>query len=212
MSSARTNILRRLQANQVSPLAENHLSEYQYNWPQDQKINRLTEKMTAVRTEVHHLHNESWIDWLNRELPSRGLHNILVGTNEFGNQYIEKADESLNIQQYEKAIDDWKHELFHDIDAGITTTKGAIAETGSLILWPDKTEPRLMSLVPPTHIALLHANEIDDTFLQTMDRLNWSENTPTNALLISGPSKTSDIEQTLAFGIHGPKELIVLIN
>jgi L-lactate dehydrogenase complex protein LldG len=39
----------------------------------------------------------------------------------------------------------------------------------------------------------------------------WHERMPTNALLISGPSKTADIEQTLAYGVHGPKELIVLV-
>jgi L-lactate dehydrogenase complex protein LldG len=34
---------------------------------------------------------------------------------------------------------------------------------------------------------------------------------PTNALLISGPSKSADIEQTLAYGVHGPKELVILL-
>jgi len=40
---------------------------------------------------------------------------------------------------------------------------------------------------------------------------NWAGGLPTNALLISGPSKTADIQQTLAYGAHGPKELIVLV-
>ena len=44
-----------------------------------------------------------------------------------------------------------------------------------------------------------------------MKAQNWAAGMPTNALLISGPSKTADIEQTLAYGVHGPKELIVLI-
>jgi L-lactate dehydrogenase complex protein LldG len=40
----------------------------------------------------------------------------------------------------------------------------------------------------------------------------WSNGMPTNALLISGPSKTADIQQTLAYGAHGPRELVVLLR
>ena len=45
-----------------------------------------------------------------------------------------------------------------------------------------------------------------------MIKQRWAEAMPTNALLISGPSKSADIEQTLAYGVHGPKELIVLVR
>jgi L-lactate dehydrogenase complex protein LldG len=88
---------------------------------------------------------------------------------------------------------------------------GGIAETGAIILWPDKKEPRLMSLVPPIHIAVLDADKIFNTFGEAMQEQRWPEKMPTNAVLISGPSKTADIELILAFGVHGPKELIVLI-
>jgi L-lactate dehydrogenase complex protein LldG len=44
-----------------------------------------------------------------------------------------------------------------------------------------------------------------------MQAENWPNRMPTNALLISGPSKTADIEMTLAFGVHGPRELMVMI-
>ena len=88
---------------------------------------------------------------------------------------------------------------------------GGIAETGVIILWPDKKEPRLVSLVPPIHIAVLEAEKIYNTFSEAIETGNWPDKMPTNVLLISGPSKTADIELTLAFGVHGPKELIVII-
>ena len=96
-------------------------------------------------------------------------------------------------------------------DAGITSTYGAIAETGALILWSSAEEPRQMSLVPPIHIAVLKADKIYNTLVEVMQQENWAGGMPTNAFLISGPSKTADIELTLAFGVHGPKELIVLV-
>ena len=89
--------------------------------------------------------------------------------------------------------------------------RGAIAETGTLILWPTVDEPRLMSLVPPVHIVLLDAASIYNTFYEAMQTEGWKDGLPTNSLLISGPSKTADIQQTLAYGAHGPKELVVLV-
>ena len=68
-----------------------------------------------------------------------------------------------------------------------------------------------MSLVAPIHVAVLFASELYTTFHEAMQAQNWKAGMPTNALLISGPSKTADIEQTLAYGVHGPKELIVLV-
>jgi len=56
----------------------------------------------------------------------------------------------------------------------------------------------------------LDANRLYENFAELMSAEDWSE-MPTNLLLISGPSKTADIEQTLAYGIHGPKRLITLI-
>ena len=49
------------------------------------------------------------------------------------------------------------------------------------------------------------------TLYDAITTQNWSAGLPTNALLITGPSKTADIQQTLAYGAHGPKELIVLL-
>jgi hypothetical protein len=68
-----------------------------------------------------------------------------------------------------------------------------------------------MSLVPPIHIALLDADQLYDTLFDAMQAQGWSDGMPTNALLVSGPSKTADIQVTLAYGAHGPKELVVLL-
>lgn len=68
-----------------------------------------------------------------------------------------------------------------------------------------------MSLLPPIHVALVEEWRIADSLAALMADESWAAAMPTNAVLISGPSKTADIEQTLAYGVHGPKELIVLL-
>jgi L-lactate dehydrogenase complex protein LldG len=116
----------------------------------------------------------------------------------------------VQILAYDRPVDSWQDLLFEGVDASLTLARGAVAETGSLILWPTPSEPRLMSLVPSTHFVLLDVDTIHSDFHSAMTSEGWSKGMPTNALLICGPSKTADIQQTLAYGAHGPKELVVL--
>nr|WP_269808811.1 LUD domain-containing protein [Enterovibrio nigricans] len=79
-----------------------------------------------------------------------------------------------------------------------------------------ESEPRSLSLVPPTHIAIIRESDIVSHFSELMTTpfwtsAGWDTTPPTNLLLISGPSKTADIQQTLAYGAHGPKRLIVFL-
>jgi len=211
MNSARDNILQRLR----SKPRQTHDSKDQliadYGWSKEEKIAHLTRQMQAVRTEVHHLGKHQWINWLNSELPKRKLKRVLTDSTKEGLAFKENADDSLEVEEYWQNIEQFKTTLFNQIDVGISTTRGGIADTGSLILWPDEKQPRLLSLVPPVHIALLKADEIHETLAQAVELQGWKNAMPGNAILVSGPSKTADIQQTLAYGIHGPKELIVLI-
>jgi hypothetical protein len=79
------------------------------------------------------------------------------------------------LKPYDRPVEDWKKELFDDTDASLTSTRGGIAETGTLIIWPDASEPRLMSLVPPIHFALLDAGQLYDTLFAAMTEQGWSE-------------------------------------
>lgn len=181
----------------------------------DEKIERLKKFMEAVRTEVHVIEVADWVDPLKRILKKRALKTLLYAPEttigeQLKDQWPIDGADLPELVTYEGDIEDFKDELFQ-IDAAITSTVGGIAETGVIILWPDTKEPRLMSLVPPIHIAVLEADKIYNTFSEAIQTENWPAKMPTNVLLISGPSKTADIELTLAFGVHGPKELIVII-
>jgi len=184
-------------------------------WNQKEKTEKLRQHMEAVRTEVHVVSSANWTDTLKAVLRKRNLNTLLYAPDTAVGKAVQSAwntdKEGLpSLCLYEGELEDFKEKLF-GTDAAITSTAGAIAETGALILRPDEKEPRLMSLIPPVHIAVLEAAKIYSTFGEAVEKQEWTKAMSTNVLLISGPSKTADIELVLAFGIHGPKELIVLI-
>jgi L-lactate dehydrogenase complex protein LldG len=94
-------------------------------------------------------------------------------------------------------------------DLGLSGAEGALAETGTVIVASGPGKSRLATLLPPVHLALVSASQLyADIFAWTAAR---SGELPANLTLISGPSKTADIEQTLAVGVHGPKRMIAVL-
>ncbi len=98
-------------------------------------------------------------------------------------------------------------------DVGITTAQAAIAETGTLVLEAEKERHRLVSLLPPVHIAVIKAEDFCSTIGQALDRLHRDVAASLSRAIsfITGPSRTADIELTLTVGVHGPKELYVIV-
>lgn len=99
--------------------------------------------------------------------------------------------------------DDWPGEVW-TAQVGITRADLAIAETGSVLIRSGPGRARLHSLTPPVHVVLVHSivahlEEAMPEFAQ--DR---------HAVLITGPSRTADIEGVLVRGVHGPGELVVV--
>lgn len=155
--------------------------------------------------------SDQWPGWIAREIGARGMQRALVGHGAIAEAFSEAAAQTFDIHRYDRPIEEWKPQLFNEIDFAVTGARAGLAESGSLVLWPSPEEPRLMSLVPELHIAVLEVDRLYENFAQMLASEDWTDGMPTNALLISGPSKTADIEQTLAYGIHGPKQLITLL-
>ncbi len=212
MTEARERILERLRAQRTETVMAPARYRKPMDWDREQQIAMFTERMSAVRGEVHRLSRKHWVDWLVAELPARGLRRALIGGGgEIAWNFERSAGSAFEVRRYTQPIDEWKQHLFDDVDFALTGAHAGLAESGSLVLRPDAQEPRLMSLVPPVHIAVLASDRLYDNFADLLASEDWSAGMPSNALLVSGPSKTADIEQTLAFGIHGPKSLITLL-
>ena len=216
--SARARILARLAAAPTAtppsrPDVAGFLCAHRRHEDPAARVARFTAAMQAAHAEVHDTDAAGWPRLLGRIAAAKGLQRILVGASGAAPAATLAASlpEGLTLVAYDRPAHRWRRELFEDIDASLTSARSAIAETGSLVLWPDANEPRLMSLVPPVHFVLLDAATIHADLHAAMTAERWADGLPTNALLISGPSKTADIQQTLAYGAHGPRELIVLL-
>jgi len=102
-------------------------------------------------------------------------------------------------------------ELF-SYDVGVTMAQAAIAETGTLVLESEKERHRLVSLLPPVHVAVVRSENICLTIGDALKQLRGDDKCLSRAItFITGPSRTADIELTLTVGVHGPKELYVII-
>jgi len=211
---ARERILGRLRR---APGAEASPSDFgvmeRKAWPAAERYPRLKRMMESVKTEFLEATEQSWPQAIFGFLQSQGLSTLLFGPGTAAGGRLSESwpsGDGALLVPYDRPVEEMKERLFDEVDAGFTTTRGGIAETGGLILWPSPEEPRLLSLVPPVHLALLYTDEIYDTFWQALRSQGWAGGMPPNALLVSGPSKTADIEQTLAYGVHGPRRLIVV--
>lgn len=216
--SARTAILDKLRASKTETLpalpdVAAWFGAHRRQEDLTRRITRLRTALEAVHTEIHEVTDSNWVATLLNLVDIKGLRHILIGSGTpHGEALAACAPERVQIVRYDQPIDAWQDQLFDGIDASLTLARGAVAETGSLILWPSPSEPRLMSLVPSTHFVALDVATIHEDFYAAMTTEGWADGMPTNALLVCGPSKTADIQQTLAYGAHGPRELVVLLR
>ncbi|NWN83593.1 MAG: lactate utilization protein C [Halomonas sp.] len=215
--SARETILKRLRERADGALSAPD-SDFSVvtgrGWSLEERLARFERWIGSVHGEVIHVTADDWTGALATLLVDKGVRRLALGKRHpvAAEARHALADAEVELVDVDRDIEQWQREQFESVDAGLTSTRGAIAETGSLWLWPTPDEPRLISLVPPLHIAVLDAATLEDTFFDVMERHEWADGMPTNALLISGPSKTADIEQTLAYGVHGPRELVVIVR
>ncbi len=177
------------------------------------------ELVTAMHAELKAAHAEVWCSsaaaWpgeLARRLAEHRVRRLLLDTaRREGAALAQALPPGVEALSYDQPIEAWKRELFETVDAGFTVARSGIAATGTLILAPDAGSPRTVSLVPPLHVALVHESALHSDLHAAAKAERWHEGMPTNLVLVSGPSKTSDIQQTLAYGAHGPRWLWVVI-
>ncbi len=104
-------------------------------------------------------------------------------------------------------------EIPENIEVGITGCEFLIAHTGSVMVSSAQKGGRQMFVYPPIHIVIAERNQLAEYLENAYSNLihKYGNNLPSHVALITGPSRTADIEKTLVMGAHGPRELHVFL-
>jgi L-lactate dehydrogenase complex protein LldG len=97
------------------------------------------------------------------------------------------------------------------VDIGITSADYALAATGTLVMLASPDEARLVSLLPPCHIAIFPRSRLLANLDELLSILPRPADQTSSMVLITGPSRTADIEQRLVRGVHGPGQIFAVI-
>lgn len=177
-----------------------------------QQLDAMQAALRASHAEVDCVSMDAWPALLAQRLGAHGVRRLLIDRASAEGQALRAAlPAGVEALSFERPLAQWKGELFDSVDAGFTVARSGIAATGTLVIAPDAATPRTVSLAPPLHICLVYTSTLHADLHAAARAERWADGMPANLVLVSGPSKTSDIQQTLAYGAHGPRWLWVLI-
>ena len=162
-------------------------------------VERFTQELKAIGGQVYRVTLNNLADSVIALLKERGMDTTLTWDS------VPALDENSLTQAGIKVIRTGDPTA----KAGITGAAAAIAETGTLVIISGKGQLLSASLLPDIHIAVIHSSQIVYSLEEAIQIKAVRE--ASAAVLITGPSRTADIEMTLTIGVHGPKELIVYI-
>ena len=124
-------------------------------------------------------------------------------------------DIAPDVAEEVAAVRDFLREKYFTADVGISGANAVAAETGQIAIIENEGNVRLCTGVPPVHIAVVGIEKLVPTFMDAMKvcEVNWrygQYGAPGYLNVISGPSKTGDIEKVTTYGAHGPREFHVI--
>jgi L-lactate dehydrogenase complex protein LldG len=174
-------------------------------------IARLRDEMTAAGGRFHEARDAAEaLVVVRRIVAEKDARRVLVGDGEIlesmGLEMALPGVEVVRVRALEPADE---RAAFFSADVGVSGVDHVIAETGTVVLATRRDQPRSLSLLPPVHIAVARREQILADLFDLFDGTSL----PGCLSLITGPSKTGDIELKLVIGVHGPGEVhLVLVT
>ncbi len=178
-------------ANQENQLPKNPVEPAAL--PEASLAAQFTDQLAAIGGNVYHLPEKEVKPRLAKLLQERGIERVAVDY--IGEKYVSGV-ESVRVPD-------------PTVWAGVTGALLGIAESGSLVLAGGEGRPLTASLLPEIHIAILKESDLVPNLLEALHHPEIRS--ASAAVIITGPSRTGDIEMTLSIGVHGPKEVHVFL-
>jgi L-lactate dehydrogenase complex protein LldF len=162
-------------------------------------IERFCEELEALGGQARRVTEAELTQQVAGYLKGQNISAVLVWDKIDGLDQTQLAESGIQIEKTPNP----------ELHAGITGAAAAIAETGTLLITSGKGQPLSASLLSEIHIAIIRSAQILWSLEEAFKRKEAWE--PSAGSLITGPSRTADIEMTLTIGVHGPGQLVVFI-
>lgn len=159
----------------------------------------LAEAHGLLRSQLAHWGASRVVSWAPSEFPGWELDRTL---DEVGAVWFPAAAESDRSAFRRAAL---------QADVGITAATSAIVNTGTLVLAAGPGRPRSVSLLPTVHLVLVRESQLVDRLGLALVGLRAADGLASAIHFITGPSRTSDIENDLSIGVHGPAAVAVIL-
>lgn len=175
----------------------------------NERYEKFKMKFEAVGGECYRVTKADEVgDLLKEVLVNKSARTISLNESAISNSAM--LVEKLTGAGFEVHTEDIFVNTQHD-DVGITEVNWGIAELGSLVQIAPEVDTRLCSTLVPIHVALLRTTSILPELDDVLDALDKLPQIPGFVGFVTGPSRSSDIERILEIGVHGPKQMIVIL-
>lgn len=162
-------------------------------------VGSFVRNATAVRAQVHDLDTAEVPAELVADIVERYQVRRAVVTREPGVDMVAARLTDLGVDVSGVSVPNSA-----EAGLGVTSAVAAIATTGTVVQDSHAAGGRSASLLPPVHLCVLPASRIVATSAEVLRQLGDGRTLPSNLVLVTGPSRSGDIEQIMTLGVHGP--------
>lgn len=220
MKSAREEILRKLKAadKKAAPLRPSMPALNELALKGEELVAKFNFEINAQTGVVHRVPDKTRaLSRLKAIFHEKGIQTIMASNDDVVTSLdlpswgVENGLRVLESRDY-KDRKQFINAVFDEAEAGITGVDFAVAESGTLGVIHNKDHPRLISLAPLHHVAIVPLDRLVPVYEDATDLLyGVGKNTPNHFTFITGPSMTADIQATPFKGMHGPRMLDVIL-